>query len=52
MTERAKVPCEFPAGFDGTAMIARLAEVLDPELDESVVDLGFIKSLRVVSGDA
>ncbi|HEY1260875.1 MAG TPA: iron-sulfur cluster assembly protein [Stellaceae bacterium] len=52
MTERAQPPCEFPAGYDGTAVIARLAQVLDPELDESVLDLGFIKSLRLVAGEA
>jgi metal-sulfur cluster biosynthetic enzyme len=52
MVGRAQVPCEFPAGFDGTALLARLAEVLDPELDESILDLGFVRSLRLVSGEA
>ena len=29
-----------------------MAEVLDPELDESIVDLGFVRSLQVRSGHA
>jgi hypothetical protein len=31
---RDNVPCEFPAEYDGTAILDRLAQVLDPELDE------------------
>ena len=44
---RDNVPCEFPAGYDGTAVLDRLAQVLDPELDELILDLGFVRSLRV-----
>jgi metal-sulfur cluster biosynthetic enzyme len=46
------VPCEFPAGYDGTAILDRLAQVLDPELDESILDLGFVRSLQLRSGHA
>jgi len=44
------VRCEFPPGYDGTALLQRLADVLDPELDESVLQLGFIRSLTVHDG--
>jgi len=47
---RDNVPCEFPAGYDGTAILDRLAQVLDPELDESILDLGFVRSLQLRSG--
>ena len=49
---RDNVPCEFPAGYDGTAVLERLAQVLDPELDESILDLGFVRSLELRSGHA
>ena len=49
---RDDVPCEFPAGYDGTAILERLAQVLDPELDESILDLGFVRALRLRSGHA
>src|SRR6516164_9882114 len=49
---RDKVLCEFPAGDDGTPILERLAQVLDPELDESILDLGFVRSLQVLSGHA
>jgi metal-sulfur cluster biosynthetic enzyme len=49
---RDDVPCEFPAGYDGTAILERLAQVLDPELDESILDLGFVRSLKLRSGHA
>src|SRR6266436_8475267 len=49
---RDNVPCEFPAGYDGTAILDRLAQVLDPELDESILDLGFVRSLQLRSGHA
>src|SRR3977135_1755930 len=49
---RNNVPCEFPAGYDGAAIIERLAQVLDPELDESILDLGFVRSLQLRSGHA
>src|SRR5260370_30357 len=47
---RDNVPCEFPAGYDGTAILERLAQVLDPELDESILGLGFVHSLPLRSG--
>ena len=49
---RDNVPFEFPAGYDGTAILERLAQVLDPELDESILDLGFVRSLQLRSGHA
>ena len=49
---RDNVPCEFPAGYDGAAVLERLAQVLDPELGESILDLGFVRSLELRSGHA
>ena len=49
---RHDVPCEFPAGYDGSAILERLAQVLDPELDEPILDLGFVRSLKLRSGHA
>jgi metal-sulfur cluster biosynthetic enzyme len=49
---REEVPCEFPAGYDGSVILERLARVLDPELDESILDLGFVRSLEMRSGHA
>src|SRR6516162_3765945 len=49
---RDDVPCEFPAGYDGSAILERLAQVLDPELDEPILDLGFVRSLELRSGHA
>ena len=49
---RDDVPFEFPAGYDGSAVLERLARVLDPELDESILDLGFVRSLDLRSGHA
>jgi metal-sulfur cluster biosynthetic enzyme len=49
---RDDVACEFPAGYDGSALLERLARVLDPELDESILDLGFVRSLKLHSGHA
>jgi metal-sulfur cluster biosynthetic enzyme len=43
---RENVPWEFPA------VLERLAQVLDPELDESILDLGFVRSLELRSGHA
>jgi len=45
-------PCEFPAGYDGTTIIERLAQVLDPELDEPILDLGFVRSFELRTGHA
>ena len=49
---RDDVPCEFPAGYDGAAILERLAHVLDPELDEAILDLGFVRSLELRSQPA
>jgi metal-sulfur cluster biosynthetic enzyme len=49
---RDDVPCEFPAGYDGSVILERLGQVLDPELDESILDLGFVRSLQLRSGHA
>lgn len=38
---------EFPAGTDGTAILDRLSRVLDPELDEPILELGFVRSVQV-----
>jgi len=43
--------CEFPPGYDGAALLGRLERVLDPELDESILALGFVRSLRLRAGD-
>ena len=40
---------ELPTQLDRDAVLARLDRVLDPELDESVLSLGFVES---VTGDA
>jgi metal-sulfur cluster biosynthetic enzyme len=45
-------PSEFPAGAVGAAIRERLARVLDPELDEPVLDLGFVRSVRLAGGCA
>src|SRR5215467_12126021 len=49
---RGNVPCEFPSGYNGAAVLDRLAQVLDPELDEPILDLGFVRSLELRSGHA
>jgi len=49
---RDDVPCEFPAGCDGSAVLERLAQVLDPELDEPILELGFVRSLELRSDHA
>ena len=46
------VQCEFPPGYDGTVLLERLQPILDPELDESILQLGFIQSLHVYDGHA
>jgi metal-sulfur cluster biosynthetic enzyme len=50
MNMRDTVPCELPAGYDCTVILERLAQVLDPELDESILQLGFVRSLQLRSG--
>ena len=49
---RDNVRCAFPVGYDGSAVLERLAQVPDPELDESILDLGFGRSLELHSGHA
>jgi len=49
---RDDVPCDFPAGYDSSVVLERLGQVLDPELDESILDLGFVRALRLHSGHA
>jgi metal-sulfur cluster biosynthetic enzyme len=49
---RGNIECDFPADFDGAVVLELLAQVLDPELDESIVDLGFVRSVRLDSGHA
>lgn len=43
---------EFGDGCDGTAVLDRLGRVLDPELDEPILQLGFVHSLQVGHGEA
>src|SRR5690349_17100564 len=47
VTVAYNVSSEFPAGYDGAAILERLDRVLDPELDESVLQLGFVRSVSV-----
>src|SRR5260370_8716223 len=49
---RGEWPMELLAGCAGWLLVERLARVLDPELDESILDLGFVRSLRLRSGHA
>src|ERR1700738_1632514 len=49
---RDEVPIEFPVGYDGSVLLEQVARVLDPELDESILDLGFVRSLQLRSGHA
>lgn len=43
---------EFPTGYDGRAILKRLELVLDPELDESILQLGFVRSVQVRDNQA
>jgi metal-sulfur cluster biosynthetic enzyme len=47
---RADVVGGWPPGDDGAALRERLAQVLDPELDEPILDLGFVRSMRIDAG--
>jgi metal-sulfur cluster biosynthetic enzyme len=49
---RCNPPCDFPVGYDATLVLERLEQVLDPELDQSILDLGFVRSLQLRSGHA
>ena len=44
--------CEFGDGCDGAVILDRLGRVLDPELDEPILQLGFVRSLQVRHGHA
>ena len=41
------VKTDLPNNFDRRAVLERLDRVLDPELDKSILKLGFVESLRV-----
>lgn len=43
---------EFPAGAAGAAIREQLQRVLDPELDEPILDLGFVRWVRLEGGHA
>ena len=45
-------PFEFDDGCNGAAILDRLGRVLDPELDEPILQLGFVRSLEVRDGQA
>jgi metal-sulfur cluster biosynthetic enzyme len=49
---RGNVLSDFPAGYFGAAVMERLAQVLDPELYEPILDLGFVCSFELDSGHA
>lgn len=44
--------CEFADNCDGVVIMDRLGRVLDPELDEPILQLGFVRSLQVRDGQA
>ena len=41
-----------PSSPNDRAILKRLANVLDPELDDPIVDLGFVRSIRLEAGHA
>jgi metal-sulfur cluster biosynthetic enzyme len=47
-----EVQCEFPPGYDASVLWERLGHVLDPELDEPILQLRFIRSLTIHDGHA
>jgi metal-sulfur cluster biosynthetic enzyme len=49
---RSLPQCELTPGYDRAAILERLGRVLDPELDEPLLDLGFIRALQVRDGRA
>ena len=49
---RENVRCAFPVGYDDSAILERLAQVLHPELDEPIFDLSFVRSMALRSGHA
>ena len=49
-TMACDVRSEFPSGHDGAAILDRLDHVLDPELDQSILQLGFVHSVQLRDG--
>jgi metal-sulfur cluster biosynthetic enzyme len=49
---RDYIACNLPSNSDGAAVLEQLAQVLDPELDESIIDLGFVRSVQLQCGHA
>ena len=47
---RSTQGCRPTKGLEVEALLTELGQVLDPELDESILDLGFIESLEVDEG--
>jgi metal-sulfur cluster biosynthetic enzyme len=43
---------ELPADVDTAAILDSLIRVLDPELDEPIMQLGFVRSIRLRDGEA
>jgi len=44
--------CELPSAYDRAAILEQLGRVLDPELDEPLLRLGFIRALQIHDGHA
>ena len=44
------VRLSLPDTLDREVIFKRLEKVLDPELDESILKLGFVKSIKAESG--
>ena len=41
------MPHELPGGADDPALLRRLDQVLDPELDEPITELGFVRAIEL-----
>ena len=53
MASSSSLPkCEFADSCDGKVILGRLGQVLDPELDEPILQLGFVRSIQVRDGHA
>ena len=53
MASSSSLPkCEFADDCDGKIILGRLGQVLDPELDEPILQLGFVRSIHVRGGHA
>ena len=53
MASSSFVPkCDFADNCDGEVILGRLEQVLDPELDEPILQLGFVRSILVRDGHA